>query len=58
MQRNPKQFHVEVIFELIKNKLTDDIYIIKAGEGIKNKNKLIVETYNDSLKIPDKSINK
>ncbi len=44
---------MEVIVELIRNKLTDDIYIKKVDEGIKNKNKLIVETYNDSLKIPD-----
>jgi hypothetical protein len=52
-----KNLPKEVIVELIKNKLTDDIYINKVGEGIKNKNKskLIVESYDDSLSIPDPS---
>jgi glutaredoxin 2 len=37
---------------LIKNKFTG-IYIKKVGEGIKNKSKLIVKSYNDSLNIQD-----
>ena len=50
-----KNLPKEVIVELIKKKLTDDIYINKVGEGIKNKSKLIVESYDDSLNIPDPS---
>ena len=52
-----KNLPKEVIVELIKNKLTDDYYIKKVGEGIKNKNKskLIVESYDDSSNIPDPS---
>ncbi len=42
--------------ELMKNKLTDDIYINKVCKGIKNKSKLIVETYDDSLEIPDPNV--
>jgi len=42
----------EVIVDMIKNKLTDDIYIKKIGEGMKN-NKIIVEYYDDSSSIPD-----
>src|SRR5208282_5234436 len=52
-----KNLPKEVIVELIKNKLTDDIHIKKVGKGIKNKNKskLIVEFYDDSSNIPDPS---
>jgi GTPase SAR1 family protein len=50
-----KNLPKEVIVKLIKKKLTDDIYINKVGEGIKNKSKLIVESYDDSLNIPDPS---
>jgi hypothetical protein len=32
----------------MKNKFTD-IYIKKVGEGIKNKSKLIVKSYNDGF---------
>ena len=42
----------EVIVDMIKNKLTDDIYIKKIGEGMKS-NKIIVEYYDDSSNIPD-----
>ena len=42
----------EVIVDMIKNKLTDDNYIKKIGEGMKS-NKIIVEYYDDSSNIPD-----
>jgi hypothetical protein len=42
------------IADLIKKKLTDEYYIKKIGQGIKNKtNKITVEYYNDSSSIPD-----
>ena len=48
-----KNLPKDIIVELIKNKLTDDIYLKKVGEGIKNENKLIVESYDDCINIPD-----
>jgi DNA-binding protein len=48
-----KNLPKEVIVELIKNKLTDDIYIKKVGEGIENKSELNVESYDYSSNIPD-----
>ena len=48
-----KNLPKDIIVESIKNKLTDDIYLKKVGEGIKNENKLIVEYYDDCINIPD-----
>ena len=48
-----KNLPKDIIVGLIKNKLTDDIYLKKVGEGIKNENKLIVESYDDCINIPD-----
>lgn len=43
----------KVIADLIKKKLTDDCYIKKVGQGLKEKNKIIVEYFDDSSSIPD-----
>ena len=43
----------EVIADVIKNRLTDDYYIKKIGEGLEEKNKIIVEYFDDSSSIPD-----
>ena len=43
-----------IIADLIKNKLTGDCYIKKAGEGLQeNNNKIKVEYFDDSSSIPD-----
>jgi len=43
----------EVIADVIKNRLTDDYYIKRIGEGLEEKNKIIVEYFDDSSSIPD-----